>query len=462
MDTQALWMTVLDGIRPELSEATFKTWFEHADPVGFSDGEAFGVAVQSEFSRAWFESHYKPLIARHLALALGHPAPVTIVVIPREKEALPEAIADEAPFDESGLVTDSPEGERSPASFDSLQTFETFVVGSSNEFAYHAALAVAEKPGLGEYNPLLIHGGSGLGKTHLLMAIAHYVEEHYPHKKVRYVTTETFTNDFIYAIGDRKRIAGFHKQYRAVDVLLVDDIQFLERKEETQREFFHTFNTLRLAGKQIVLTSDRPPKDIGKIEERLRSRFGEGLITDIHPAQLETRLAILHRRAQADAITDGVRVSDEVINLIAERASSNIRELVGAFVHMKAYITFKKMDSVSLEQAERILDVILPETTRRPIPISLIQREVCHFFNISHTELIGDKRAQKIVYPRQVAMYLARELTDLSLPKIGASFGGRDHTTVMHAYAKIEKLIAAQRDVFNEIQHLIGDIRKKA
>jgi chromosomal replication initiator protein len=341
--------------------------------------------------------------------------------------------------------------------FNPKYTFDSFVIGSSNRFAHASALAVAEAPG-GAYNPLFIYGGVGLGKTHLLQAIGHYALQSFPHMKIKYVSTEQFTNDFINSIGDRdkSRIDGFRRSYRQNDVLLVDDIQFLAGKEGTQEEFFHTFNTLQQAGKQIVLSSDRPPKDIGNLEARLRSRFEMGLITDIQPPDLETRIAILRRKVEAESL----HVPDEVLSFIADRISSNIRELEGALIRIVAFGSLTRQ-SIDPDLAQSVLKDIFPERTLQPISIPTIQQEVCRHYGISKSELIGNKRSQAIVYPRQIAMYLSRELTDLSLPRIGAEFGGRDHTTVMHATQKIQKLMNEQREVYNQIQTLTNTVRQR-
>ncbi|MEW6189844.1 MAG: chromosomal replication initiator protein DnaA, partial [Actinomycetota bacterium] len=334
-------------------------------------------------------------------------------------------------------------------------TFDSFVIGAGNRFAHAAALAVAEKPSQA-YNPLFIYGGVGLGKTHLLQAIGHYVARHYPHLKVKYVSSEKFTNDFINSIRDKDKIVGFQKRYRDNDVLLVDDIQFLENKEATQEEFFHTFNTLYEAGKQIVISSDRPPKDIATLEARLISRFEWGLITDIQPPDLETRIAILRKKAEIQSL----EIRDEVLEYIASKIQSNIRELEGALIRIIAYSSLTKSE-INLGLAQEVLKDIFPDGESRPITIQTIQEEVCKYYNISKFELISDKRSQSIVYPRQIGMYLARELTDLSLPKIGEKFGGRDHTTVLHANLKIEKLINEQREVYNQIQELTNRIKQK-
>ncbi len=347
--------------------------------------------------------------------------------------------------------------EATEGDFNPKYTFDSFVMGTSNQFAYHAALAVAETPG-GAYNPLFIYGGVGLGKTHLLQSIGHYVKTSFPHMRVKYVSTEQFTNDFINSIGnrDKSRIEGFRRQYRTNDVLLVDDIQFLAGKEGTQEEFFHTFNTLQQAGKQIVLSSDRPPKDIGSIEDRLRSRFEMGLITDIQPPELETRIAILRRKVEVEGLT----VPPDVLTFIADRISSNIRELEGALIRIVAFSSLTR-HVIDTDMARSVLKDIFPERSIKPIGVGTIQQEVCKFYGISKNDLVGNKRSQAIVYPRQVAMYLARELTDMSLPRIGTEFGGRDHTTVMHATAKITKLLNAQREVYNQVQTLTNLVKQR-
>jgi chromosomal replication initiator protein len=349
-------------------------------------------------------------------------------------------------------VAETPSG----GNLNSKYTFESFVIGNSNRFAHAAALAVAEKPSRA-YNPLFIYGGVGLGKTHLLQAIGHFARQHFPHLKIRYVSSEKFTNDFINSIQDKDKIVGFQKRYRGNDVLLVDDIQFLENKEATQEEFFHTFNTLHEAGKQIVISSDRPPKDISTLEDRLRSRFEMGLITDIQPPDLETRIAILRKKAKVDHLV----VGDDVLEFVASKIQSNIRELEGALIRIVAF-SHLTGHQVDIALAGEVLKDIFPDRVARPITISTIQSEVCRYFGLSKVDLVGSKRSQKIVYPRQIGMYLARELTDLSLPKIGEAFGGRDHTTVLHATTKIEKLIREQRDVYNQIQELTNSVKNKA
>jgi chromosomal replication initiator protein len=333
-------------------------------------------------------------------------------------------------------------------------TFDSFVIGSSNRFAHAAALAVAEAPAQA-YNPLFIYGHTGLGKTHLLHAVANYVGQHSADMTVRYVTSETFVNDFINSLRD-KRIEGFKQRYRTYDVLLIDDVQFFEHKERIQEEFFHTFNSLHEAGRQIVMSSDRPPRDIATLEDRLRSRFEWGLITDIQPPDLETRIAILRRKVKYD----GINVDDpEVLTFVASRVSTNIRELEGALTRVVAFssLTGRRMD-VGL--AQDVLRDVFPQGEAAAVSIDRIQELVCERFSVSMGELTGDRRSQNIVYPRQVAMYLARELTDSSLPKIGRQFGGRDHTTVIHATSKIARLIVQDRSVYNLVQELTARIKQ--
>jgi chromosomal replication initiator protein len=343
---------------------------------------------------------------------------------------------------------------RAPRSFKAKYTFDTFVIGAGNRFAHAATLAVAETPGV-VYNPLFIYGGVGLGKTHLLRAVGHYVEDQDPTMSIRYVTCEQFTNDFINSMRDNSPLE-FQKRYREQDVLLVDDIQFLENKVETQEAFFHTFNSLYEENKQIVIASDRHPKYIQTLENRLVSRFEWGLVTDIQPPDLETRIAILRKKA----IMDRLEVDDEVLTFIASKVSTNIRELEGALIRILAYASLYER-RVSVALAEEVLKDILPDQAYREIPIELIQHEVCRYFGVAKADLIGQSRSKGFAYPRQVAMYLSRELTDESLPKIGKAFGGRDHSTVMHATAKISRLINSDRDAFNQIHELTSHVKSK-
>lgn len=453
VDVQQVWQDTLDVVREELNTPTFKTWFEQTSPLGIVDQEMV-VSVQNDFARDWLETRYSSLLASALTQVTGAPMAVRFSVpgdipVEPELEHHPAEVIPAVELQRPGI------GETEELELDPKSTFDSFVVGPSNQFSYHVALAVAETPGTA-YNPLFIYGGAGLGKTHLLKAIGSYVHTNYPYMKVTYVTSEQFTNDFIRSIGDKNRTAGFRRTYRENDVLLVDDIQFIAGKEGTQTEFFHTFNTLREAGKQIVMTSDRPPGEIGNIEERLRTRFGGGLIADIQPPDLETRIAILRRKAQAE----GHSIPDDVLTLIADRFSSNIRELWGALLRVVAFSSVTRRP-IDLDLAQSVLKDIFPERSVKPISISLIKEEVSRFYGISKNDLIGNKRSQSIAYPRQIAMYLSRELTDHSLPKIGTEFGGRDHTTVIYANTKIQRLMTEQRDVYNQIQTLTNSIRQR-
>ena len=334
-------------------------------------------------------------------------------------------------------------------------TFETFVIGSSNRFAHAAAVAVAEAPAKA-YNPLFIYGDSGLGKTHLLHAIGHYAQSLYQGVKVRYVSSEEFTNDFINMIRDGKQ-DGFRRRYRDVDVLLVDDIQFLENKEGTQEEFFHTFNTLHNASKQIVISSDRAPKRLVTLEDRLRSRFEWGLLTDVQPPELETRIAILRKKA----VQDRLNAPPEALEYIASRISTNIRELEGALIRVTAFASLNRQQ-VDLQLAEFVLKDLIPEAHGPEITAATIMGQTASYFGLSIDDLCGTSRSRVLVTARQIAMYLCRELTDLSLPKIGQQFGGRDHTTVMHADRKIRSLMAERRSIYNQVTELTNRIKQQA
>jgi chromosomal replication initiator protein len=334
-------------------------------------------------------------------------------------------------------------------------TFDTFVIGSSNRFAHAAAVAVAEAPAR-TYNPLFIWGESGLGKTHLLHAVGHYAQRLFPGMRVRYVSTEEFTNDFINSLRDDRKVA-FHRRYRDVDVLLVDDIQFLEGKEGTQEEFFHTFNTLHNANKQVVVSSDRPPKGLGTLEDRLRTRFEWGLITDIQPPELETRIAILRKKAAQDRLA----APAEVLEFIADRIERNIRELEGALIRVTAFASLNRQP-VDVQLAEIVLRDLIPDSHAPEISASTIMAVTAEFFGVSIEDLCGPGKTKALAQARQISMYLCRELTDLSLPKIGQTFGGRDHTTVMHADKKIRKEMAERRRIYDQVQELTSRIKQRA
>jgi chromosomal replication initiator protein len=439
LSADALWGEISSRLRDSLNDATYTTWFADAGP-GTLDESAFVLLVPNDFTRDWIEGHFRGLLEAIVRDTLDGERALRILV--RE---LPAAAGD--------TYAPTPPA-RSLEGLNPKYTFDSFVIGSSNRFAHAAALAVAEAPAQA-YNPLFIYGGTGLGKTHLLQAVAAYVTEHTGDLSARYVTSETFMNDFINSLRD-KRIEGFKQRYRHYDVLLIDDIQFFEHKERIQEEFFHTFNSLYEARRQIVISSDRPPRAIATLESRLRSRFEWGLITDIQPPDLETRIAILRKKVKMDAI----HVPDtQVLTFIASRISTNIRELEGALTRVVAFssLTGRPM---TVELAQEVLKDVFPQGEIPEISVEQIQQTVVERFGMTMQELTGDRRSQSIVYPRQVAMYLCRELTDSSLPKIGKKFGGRDHTTVIHATSKIAKLIQEDRSVYNLVQELTARIKQ--
>ncbi|WP_273844862.1 chromosomal replication initiator protein DnaA [Rubrobacter calidifluminis] len=441
---EEVWAEVLNRIAEEVDESSLKVWFESIVPVGLSDGR-LEISVPNSFAKEYIESRFRPTLEDALDHTLGRSGSTVEVLVGGTGR-------------ESGLERGSGVehvlSARTPRPFKAKYTFDTFVIGAGNRFSHAAAMAVAESPGV-VYNPLLIYGGVGLGKTHLLHAVGQYVEEQDPSMRVRYVTCEQFTNDFINSIGENDPL-GFQKRYRENDVLLIDDIQFLENKVETQEAFFHTFNALYEENKQIVITSDRHPRYIQTLEDRLVSRFEWGLVTDIKPPDLETRIAILRKKAAMDKL----EVDDDVLTFIASKVSTNIRELEGALVRILAYSSLYGRE-VTVALAEEVLKDILPDQPYREIPIELIQHEVCRYFGIARQDLIGSSRSKAFAYPRQVAMYLCREITDESLPKIGRAFGGRDHSTVMHATNKIANLINNDRDAFNQIHDLTQQIKSK-
>ena len=439
LTAEGLWSEVSGRLRGALNETTYRTWFDHVEGLELSDDE-FVLAVPNDFTRNWIEGHFIGLISAAVGDATGHERRIQLAVTERDGETA-------EPVD---VHRHEPVG----IGLNPKYTFDSFVIGSSNRFAHAAALAVAEAPAQA-YNPLFIYGGTGLGKTHLMQAIAQYVGEHSSELSVRYVTSETFMNDFINSLRD-KRIEGFKQRYRTYDVLLIDDVQFFEHKERIQEEFFHTFNSLYEAGSQIVISSDRPPREISTLEERLRSRFEWGLITDIQPPDLETRIAILRKKVAAD----GIEVGDpQVLTFVAGRVSTNIRELEGALTRVVAFSSLTGR-AMTVELAQDVLRDVFPQGEAAEVSIKRIQELVSERFSLSLEELTGDKRSQNIVYPRQVAMYLSRELTDSSLPKIGKEFGGRDHTTVIHATSKIARLIKEDRSVYNLVQELTARVKQ--
>jgi chromosomal replication initiator protein len=436
-------------------------------------GETALLSVPHHYAKDVIEARLRQVISAVLSEQVGRELRLAVVVDPSlDTEAVAEvqpsaaAPPSVAPAEPSPAVEavpgDAPGTGREPGVRASEPTrlnprylFETFVIGSSNRFAHAAAVAVAEAPAKA-YNPLFIYGDSGLGKTHLLHAIGHYGMSLFPGVKVRYVSSEEFTNDFINSIRDGKA-DGFRRRYRDVDILLVDDIQFLENKEQTQEEFFHTFNTLHNANKQIVISSDRPPQQLVTLEDRLRNRFHWGLITDVQPPELETRIAILRKKAAQERLA----APPEVLEFIASKISTNIRELEGALIRVTAFASLNRQ-GVDLALAEIVLKDLIPDNTQPEITAATIMAQTAAYFGQSMEDLCGSSRSRVLVTARQIAMYLCRELTDLSLPKIGQQFGGRDHTTVMHADKKIRQLMAERRSVYNQVTELTNRIKSQS
>ncbi|HDP70432.1 MAG TPA: chromosomal replication initiator protein DnaA [Actinobacteria bacterium] len=437
---EEVWGIALNTIKESLGTPVSRVWFDNTTPLEIQ-GSTFIVSTPNSFIKEWLETRHSQTLKKIISEIMDKDLNIQFISKKEEPPSL-KAKPMVVPLKREGA-------------FNQRYTFDSFVIGSSNRFAHAAALAVAEQP-FKAYNPLFIYGGVGLGKTHLLQAVGNYVGRHNKDIEARYVSTEKFTNDFINSIGDKGKIAGFQRKYRKVDVLLIDDIQFIAGKEATQEEFFHTFNNLYEANKQIIISSDRPPKDISTLEDRLKSRFECGLITDIQPPDLETRIAILQKKA----LIQNISISLEIMEFIASKIQSNIRELEGALIRVVAYSSLTNCP-IDIKLAEDVLKNIFSDRESRPIAIQTIQAEVCKYFNVSKVELVGSKRTQSIVFPRQIAMYLSRELTDLSLPKIGEEFGGRDHTTVMHANLKIEKLLTEKRDTYNQVQELINKIKQR-
>src|SRR6476469_4487274 len=442
------WDTISQRLRESLNASTFANWFGAATPVEQA-ADKLVVAVPNEFTKTWIEGHFGSLLN---AAAAEHDLALELRVAVSEAVAAAKAETAGAEGGEEAGGEDGPVS--SLRGLNPRYTFDLFVIGPSNRFAHAAALAVAESPAQA-YNPLFIYGSTGLGKTHLLQAVGQYVAQQHRTLSVRYVTTETVLNEFVDALRD-KNTAGFKMRYRTYDVLLVDDIQFIEGKDTLQEEFFHTFNSLYEAGKQIIISSDRQPRELATLEARLKSRFEWGLITDIQPPDLETRIAILRKKVA----TDRLDVADkDVLTFIADRVTSNIRELEGALTRVIAYASLTGRP-ISVAVADEVLKDLFPGGSARSITIEQVQAAVCEWFGLSQADLRGDKRPQSIAYPRHIAMYLCRELTDQSLPKIGAKFGGRDHSTVMHGVRRIGDLIREDRDVFNVVQELTARIKR--
>ena len=437
-----LWNKALSEIEKKLSKPSFETWLKSTKAHSLKN-DTLIITAPNEFARDWLESRYSHLIAATIYDLTGEELIIKFIIPQNqlEEELELKSSVKNVP------KTDSEQAELQQNMLNPKYTFDTFVIGSGNRFAHAASLAVAEAPAKA-YNPLFIYGGVGLGKTHLMHAIGHYVIDHNPNAKVVYLSSEKFTNEFINSIRDNKAV-DFRNKYRSVDVLLIDDIQFLAGKEQTQEEFFHTFNTLHEESKQIVISSDRPPKEIPTLEDRLRSRFEWGLITDITPPDLETRIAILRKKAKAE----GLDIPNEVMLYIANQIDSNIRELEGALIRVVAYSSLINKD-INADLAAEALKNIIPSTKPKVITIHDIQKIVGQNFNVKLEDFKAKKRTKSVAFPRQIAMYLSRELTDFSLPKIGEEFGGRDHTTVIHAHEKISNLLQSDEQFKKQVQEI--------
>jgi chromosomal replication initiator protein len=482
-----VWDRAVERLAAEPSTTSQQLAFvKLARPVGLLDGTVL-LSVDNAFTKDYLETRVRAELVSALSAVLGQDARIAVMVeTPPEPadrpedadapaaerseptedadDAAPAPRHDAAPRDAGRGRRDEPfraqpggSHHRAPVEQPHLNPkylFETFVIGSSNRFAHAAAVAVAEAPAKA-YNPLFIYGDSGLGKTHLLHAIGHYAFSLYPGVRVRYVNSEEFTNDFINSISEG-RAGAFQRRYREVDVLLVDDIQFLQGKEQTMEEFFHTFNTLHNANKQVVITSDVPPKQLAGFEDRMRSRFEWGLITDIQPPDLETRIAILRKKAANERL----QAPDDVLGYIASKISTNIRELEGALIRVTAFANLNRQ-TVDLALAEIVLKDLITDDDTAEITAATIITQTANYFGLSIEDLCGSSRSRVLVTARQIAMYLCRELTDMSLPKIGQQFGGRDHTTVMHANRKIRELMAERRSIYNQVTELTNRIKQQ-
>ena len=492
LDLSHLWQECVDTLSPTTTSPTARMWLSTTKPVGFND-DVVVLAAPHAFARSYLDDSLGGELQGFLSQRVGRDLTIVITIAPEGaplsdepagtdelREGAPArstAPADTTPPADAVSVTaaaspeqpvartrpDGPTVWLPPAATTEADTtqlnpkyvFDQFVIGQSNRFAHAAAVAVAEAPA-NSYNPFFVYGESGLGKTHLLHAIGHYVKDFYPRLKVRYVTTEQFTNEFISAIQNKNQTA-FQARYRGIDVLMVDDIQFLEGKEQTQEEFFHTFNALHNAEKQIVISSDRSPRNISQLEDRLRSRFEWGLIVDIQPPELETRIAILRRKADAEKLN----LTPEILDFIGNRVRSNIRELEGALHRVAAFQSLQGT-TADLSVAEQVLKDLFPQDRGRDITCELIMEVTADFFNLDVDELESKSRSRHLVNARQIAMYLVREMTEMSLPQIGKEFGGRDHTTVIHAKDKIAKLMKEKHATYDDVQELTARIRTAA
>lgn len=440
--TNLLWEKCRDIIHDRLSDSS-SMWFKSLQMEGI-DGSTLLLYTNSIFTKEWVDKRYLQLIQEVASDVFEGVDDVKVILKDRRKKT-----RDTVFLDVNMLAANDADAS---SDLNPRFTFDTFVIGSSNRFAHAAALSVSENPT--SYNPLFIYGGVGLGKTHLMHSIGHYTKRLYPNLKISYISMEGFVNDFIAALRDKK-ISSFQKKYRSIDMLLVDDIQFLANKERTQEEFFHTFNDLHNNNRQIVLSCDRAPKDIPTIEDRLVSRFAWGLMTDIQPPELETRIAILMKKADLDKKD----IPDEVIHYIASGFDSNIRELEGALIRVVAYSTLTN-EKITLDLAKEVLRDMLPEQESKEISLDHIMKVTADYYNISVNQLTGPNRSRQLVIARQVCMYLCRELTNLSLPDISNAFGGRHHSTAIHSLKKIEVLMQEKREIYNTVQKLTNRIKQ--
>jgi len=474
VDDRAELIDVWNRAKPRFDDPSIrpqqKAWISLTKPLGLVEDTAL-LAAPNEFAREYLDNRLRPIIASVLSEELGRDIRVAVTVAHPDEQTADEDLPTEDESGEDDGWSDDSSRYQLPgpnyrarhaegpidkdARLNPKYTFDTFVIGSSNRFTHAAAVAVAEAPARA-YNPMFIYGDSGLGKTHLLHAIGHYAQRLQPGLRTRYVSSEEFTNDFINSVRDDK-MQAFQSRYRSVDLLLIDDIQFLERAERTQEEFFHTFNTLHNANKQIVISSDKSPRQLSSLEDRLRTRFEWGLISDVQAPDLETRIAILRKKAAQE----GMNPPNEVLEFIASRVQSNIRELEGALIRVTAFASLNRQ-AVEMGLAEMVLKDLVGESDAPEISAATIMAVTSEFFAVSMDDLVSSSRSRVLVQARQMAMFLCRELTELSLPKIGEKFGNRDHTTVMHAERKVRAQMTEKLSVYNQITELTSRIKQRA
>ncbi|WP_097028225.1 chromosomal replication initiator protein DnaA [Clostridium peptidivorans] len=444
-----IWENALTIIKGELTEVSFNTWIKSIVPLKI-EADYFYLCVPNDFTKGILSSRYKDLIINALKLITSKRYNVEFIVSTEEVIDLEKSPSNNIPEKSNNIVV----SDEMSAMLNPKYTFKSFVIGNSNRFAHAASLAVAEAPAKA-YNPLFIYGGVGLGKTHLMHAIGHYILDNNPNSKVVYVSSEKFTNELINSIKDDRNVE-FRNKYRNIDVLLIDDVQFIAGKERTQEEFFHTFNDLHESNKQIILSSDRPPKEIPTLEDRLRSRFEWGLIADIQAPDFETRMAILKKKADVENLS----IPNEVLVYIATKIKSNIRELEGALIRIVAFSSLTNKE-ISVDLASEALKDIISNKHSKQVTIESIQDIVSSYFNLRVEDFKSARRTRNVAFPRQIAMYLSRKLTDTSLPKIGEAFGGRDHTTVIHAYEKISSSLKEDESLQNAVSELSKKITQK-